>query len=214
MRQAVSGVPVTPDATEARRWARDELAEEIYAEAEPGLISRAVAWLLERLEGVQMPDGPGSRLWLALLLLLVAASVVMALRLAGPVRLRRRAGRSREELLGGPALTADGHRRAADEHAAAGRWDDAVRERFRAVVRSLEERALLTVSPGLTADEVAREAGRLLPAVAAQLDAGARLFDDVQYGGRPATAEQDAAMRALDDAVAAARPDLTTAGAR
>jgi hypothetical protein len=203
----LTGIPVLPDADEARRWARDELADEVYRQAEPGFVARAVQWLLDRLTSIDVPDGPGSRVLLVLLLLLLAAAVVVAIALAGPVRLRR-ARRSSGEVFDDPSLSAQCHRRAAAEHAAAGRWAEAVREQFRAMVRSLEERALLTPTPGRTADEVAREAGALLPAVAADLASGALLFDDIWYGDRPATALHHAELRALDDAVAAARPDL------
>ena len=62
--------------------------------------------------------------------------------------------------------------------------------------------------PGRTADEAAAEAGRALPDRDAELRAAARLFDDVWYGGRAATA-MDAQLRAVDEAVRA-----TAAGAR
>lgn len=212
MRRAQPSVPVLPDADEARRWARDELADEVYREAEPGLVSRAVQWLLDRLASLELPDGPGSRVLLVSVLLLLAVGVVVALALAGPVRLsgRRAAG---GHVFDEEARTADRHRAEADAHAASGRYAEAVRERFRAVVRSLEERALLTPAPGRTADEVAAEAGRLLPTVADDLAAGARVFDDVWYGGRSATAGHDQRLRALDEAVARARPTLEKADA-
>ena len=83
-----------------------------------------------------------------------------------------------------------------------------MRERLRAVVRSLEERAVLDERPGRTADEAAAEAGRALPGCAAGLRSAAVLFDEVWYGGRPAGPESYAALRDLDAQVQAARPDL------
>lgn len=198
--------PVTPDADEARRWLLDELAQEVYRQAEPSLFARAVGWLLDRLQAIDLPDGPGSQVLLVALLLVVAAGIVVALALAGPVRLARRRGRG--EVFEDVARAAVDHRRAADDHAAAGRWADAVQERFRAIVRSLEERALVTPAPGSTADEVAGEAALVLPDLDDELRAAARLFDDVRYGGRPGTAEQDARLRLLDEAVRTARPAL------
>ena len=132
----------------------------------------------------------------------------MALRLkVGP--LGRREARE-QALFSGRARTAAEHRAAADAHAAAGEWADAVRERLRAVVRSLEERAVLDQRPGRTADEAAAEAGAALPAVAAELRRAARLFDDVWYGGRAAGPESDAALRAVDEQVRAARQGQTS----
>ncbi|HCA84735.1 MAG TPA: hypothetical protein DEQ61_04090, partial [Streptomyces sp.] len=80
--------------------------------------------------------------------------------------------------------------------------------RMRALVRSLEERALLDPRPGRTADEAAAEAGRPLPAHADRLRAAARDFDDVVYGGRHATAETYARLRELDVELQQARPLL------
>ena len=70
-------------------------------------------------------------------------------------------------------------------------------ERFRAIVRELEERAVLAEQPGRTAGEAAAAAAGRLPALAAELAAAARLFDDVRYGGRVATpAAHDGPARA------------------
>ncbi|HVL86337.1 MAG TPA: DUF4129 domain-containing protein, partial [Pseudonocardia sp.] len=105
----------------------------------------------------------------------------------------------------GPRTSAD-HRAAADAHAARGEWDAAVRERFRAVVRDLEERELIDTRAGRTAGEAATDAGLVLPSCAADLHAAAGLFDEVVYGGRRAAQDGDARIRAVDDAVRRARP--------
>jgi hypothetical protein len=52
--------------------------------------------------------------------------------------------------------------------------------------------------PGRTADEAAEEAGVQLPALRAELSEAARIFDEVRYGNRPATAEQDQFLRQVD----------------
>jgi hypothetical protein len=109
-------------------------------------------------------------------------------------------------LFTGHVRTAAEHRAAADAHSAAGRWADAVRERLRAVIRSLEERGVLDERPGRTADEAATDAGAVLPSSAAELRRAARHFDEVWYGGRTAGPESDALLRGLDERVRAARP--------
>jgi hypothetical protein len=91
----------------------------------------------------------------------------------------------------------------ADELAAAGRWAEAVRERLRAILRGLIERDLLPSSPGWTVMELARAGGRTRAALTGPLDAAAGIFSEIWYGLRPATAEDDAAMRGYADAVAA-----------
>ncbi|NEB80458.1 DUF4129 domain-containing protein, partial [Streptomyces sp. SID14478] len=84
-------------------------------------------------------------------------------------------------------------------------------ERMRALVRALEERALLDPRPGRTADEAATEAARPLPQHAERLHAAAREFDDVTYGGRTATPDTYQRLTALDSEVDRTTPSLTAA---
>lgn len=79
---------------------------------------------------------------------------------------------------------------------------------MRALVRALEERALLDPRPGRTADEAASEAARPLPGHAARLHTAARDFDDVTYGGRTADEATYRKMSALDDDLRRTRPHL------
>ncbi|MFF7250423.1 DUF4129 domain-containing protein [Embleya sp. NPDC008237] len=199
--------PVDIPRDDARDAARDELSRTEYHRNDAGPVRRALDWFLDRLGDLISRAGdhsPGGGLGLVVIVLLViAALVVLRLRL-GPLRTARRA---ELPLYGdrGP-LSAAEHRAAADAHAAGGRWDEAVRERFRAIVRALEERAVLDVRPGRTADEAAAEAGRALPDAAADLRAAAATFDDVHYGGRTADRDLDRDLRDLDARCAAARP--------
>ncbi len=206
--------PLDPGRDQARDWARRELADPVYAQARPGWVERLVAWALARLDALQLPGGlaPGRALGLALLVGLLALLVVLVLRRTGFVRRGARAGSAAGAVLDDVRRTAAEHRRLADEAAAVGRYDVAVRERFRAVVRSLEERTLLEERAGRTATEVAVDAARVLPGHAVELAAAARVFDDVRYGGHPAGAGHDTRLRRLDEAVAAARPALAHTG--
>lgn len=204
----IASVPVDLGRDEAAQLAREELAKQVYRDAGPGLVERLVRWLLE--QAGRLLDGaagvsPGGYSGLVVVLLLVAAAVVAVRLKVGP--LGRRAARE-EALFVGRTRTAAQHRAAADAHAAAGAWAEAVRERLRAVVRSLEERAVLDERAGRTADEAAADAGRALPSCAVGLRAAAVLFDEIWYGGRPAGPESYAALRDLDAQVQAARPDL------
>lgn len=197
--------PVELDREAAREVAREELAKQVYQEAGPSLTERLVLWLVGRLEdalnaGAEVaPGGYGG--FLVLLLLLVVAVVAVRLRL-GP--LGARTG-GRQSLFTGAARTAAQHREAADRHEAEGDLAEAVRERLRAIVRSLEERSVLEPRPGRTATEAAREAGQALPTHAAALADAARIFEDVWYGGRPATSASAQQLREVDRALAGAR---------
>ena len=134
----------------------------------------------------------------------VLTTVVYAVRrsggLHGQARSRRGAG-----VFNGTQLSAGEYRAAADRAAAAGEWRLAVLERFRAIVRELEERAVLVPQPGRTANEVAHEAGSWLPELRSDLIGGALVFDEVHYGDHPGDGEADATLRRLDERVRHAR---------
>lgn len=203
----VAEVPVVPDADEARRWLERELADPVYHER-PSLLQRLLEWLGELFDGLGGGIGVGNG-WtlLALLggLLLIA---LIAFLVTGPVRRGRRIAGARSVLDADDRRTAADLRASADAAAARGDWATAVADRFRAVVRSLEERAVLDERPGRTAHEAVEDAALRLPAHAADLRTAGRLFDDVVYGERTPGAADDAGLRELDARVAATRPTL------
>ncbi|MDI2131445.1 DUF4129 domain-containing protein [Yinghuangia seranimata] len=201
--------PVDIPRDPAADLAREELSKPIYHQDDPSLIQRVLNWLMDRFSELLdrasnlAPGGPFGLIVLALVLLAVVIAVRMRL---GPLRVARRAAARRGLFAGEGPRTADEYRRLADAHAARGDWDAAVQDRLRAVVRALEERAILDERAGRTADEAAAEAGIHLPQLADPLQAAAVMFDDVRYGAHPATADMDAALRDLDTRCAAARP--------
>jgi hypothetical protein len=200
-----AGAPLDPTRDEARRWARHELSDPVYAQHEPGWAERALLWLWHSLDNLSLPAGPGSTGGLVILLALVVLAVLVVWLRTGPMR--GPTARARQQaVLQGTMRTAAEHRALADQAAEQGRWQEAVRERFRAVVRGLEERGLIDELPGRTAQEVATDAGRSLPAHRVLLREAAGVFDDVCYGSRAATSEHDAVVRRLDAQVAAATP--------
>ncbi|MFE2923022.1 DUF4129 domain-containing protein [Streptomyces goshikiensis] len=201
--------PVTTPRDPAREAAERELSKPVYHQNDPGLVERALdrfwEWV-DELFGRASGATPGGGLGL-LAILLLALLVIAALwwRLGTPHRTATDPGTLFDD---GPRSAAD-HRAAAEAHATAGRWTEAVQERMRAVVRSLEERTLLDPRPGRTADEAAAEAAGPLPRHAADLRAAARAFDDVTYGGRTGDPDTYARLRTLDLALERAKPLLT-----
>jgi Domain of unknown function (DUF4129) len=206
----VAQVPVQPDAEQGRAWARAELAGPEYEH--PSLVRRALAWLIDRLLDLPLPHGSGTAITGTLVVGALVALLAWAVRRAGGPLGRRRS--APEAVFDDAPRSAAWHRAAADAAAAAGDLRTAVLERFRAVVRELEERAVVAEQPGRTAGEAAQAAASRLPALGERLTVGARIFDDVRYGGRPATAAMDDALRDLDAALRAERlVPLATTGA-
>ncbi|MFE9634721.1 DUF4129 domain-containing protein [Streptomyces sp. NPDC006463] len=201
--------PVTTPREPAQEAAERELSKPMYHQNDPGLLDRALRKFFEWLDdlfGAASGATPGGGLGIVVIVLLVVLAVgALWWRLGSPSRAVSGAGVLFDE---GIRSAAD-HRTAAEAHAAAGRWTEAVQERMRAVVRSLEERTLLDPRPGRTADEAAAEAAVCLPDHAGDLRAAARTFDDVTYGGRTADADAYARMRALDLTLDRAKPLLT-----
>ncbi|MFD8814120.1 DUF4129 domain-containing protein [Streptomyces sp. NPDC059627] len=202
--------PVTTPRDPAREAARHELSKRMYHEHDPGLFQRALNAVLDwvdRLLSAAASATPGGALGLVVVVLVVIA-VLGALwwRLGTP----RRQPVSAAALFDDRPRSAAEHRAAAEAHAAQGHWNQALQERMRAVVRALEERALLDVRPGRTADEAAAEAGRALPAHTDRLRAAAREFDDVTYGGRRAAQASYDRVADLDRDLERTKPVLAS----
>ncbi|SMQ16716.1 protein of unknown function [Streptomyces sp. Ag82_O1-12] len=205
--------PLTIPRDPAREAARRELSKRMYHENDPSLLQRALDAIWEwlgKLFNATSTATPGGTLGLIVIILAVIA-VLAALwwRLGTP----RRQPTTSATLFDDRPRSAAEHRAAAEAHAAQGHWNQAVQERMRALVRALEERALLDVRPGRTADEAAAEAGRALPAHTDRLRTAARDFDDVTYGGRSATEESYHRIAELDRDLERTKPQLATSSA-
>jgi len=185
------------DRDAAHEAARHELAKPIYPK--PSLIQRLMDWITELL--YRLADAgsslPGGWLTISVLLILLAIAVVVAVRIA---RRTMRTNRGSEfALFGEHELSAAEYRKVAEEYAAEGNWSAAIRHRLRAVARQLEESSVLDPVPGRTATELARDAGRAIPALAAELRRAVEAFNDVTYGERPGTEAGYRLIADLDD---------------
>lgn len=202
--------PLTPDADEARTWAQRELEKAIY-DRSPSLWDRFLDWLSDLWERIFDSSGTLGPVLMPLIVLLVVALVVgIALLIGGPIRRRRlRRGQGSVEVLDGDERSSRALRAAADAAAAAGEYGTAVLERYRAIVRSLDERAVLEDRQGRTAHEAAVAAGARLAPCAADLRRAAEMFDGVCYGDLVPTADDDAWLRGVDRQVGSTRPSRT-----
>lgn len=198
----LADVPLDPGRDDARDAAARELSDPAYAAAGPNALERAFTWIVERI-GALVTGLGGAMTWQtgAIVLLVLVLVIVLVIRYWRGRSVRNIA--SARTVFARLDMTADDHRAAAEAAALAGDLAEAIRERFRAVVRELEQRGVLDPRAGRTVDEVAAEAGRALPVLADDLRGAAVSFDDVWYGGRPATSERYRHLVTVDDRVRA-----------
>ncbi|MCU1636438.1 MAG: hypothetical protein JWQ68_1677, partial [Cryobacterium sp.] len=158
------------------------------------------------------PTGEGLGAWLPVLLGAVGAAVLVATLLVfGLPRLNRRSGQDPGLFAGDDRRTADQLRRDARAAAAAGDWNGASEEMFRTITRDLDERTILTATPGTTAHSVALLAASAFPDEGARLAEGARVFDEVRYLGRAGTENGYRLLEELDRDLRDARPTSVAA---
>jgi hypothetical protein len=205
IRLALATAPLTPDAQEARRLLLEELADPRYRAAEPNWFDRLVQAVRDWFTSLTLPgDGAGVPLAALIGVLVLVVLVVVALVIAGRPRLRQRSRVTGAVLADDDGRSAAELRALAEAAAARGDWDEALVERFRALVRALDERTILTVSPGTTAHGFSRRAAAVFPASADALRRSAEAFDRVRYLGQPCGREDCERVAELDRALAAA----------
>jgi len=184
----------------ARREAERELVKPEYHHTPP-LLVRVLRWVFDQLSTLldnASRVAPGGGWGLVGLAVLVVGLVLVLRWRFGSLAAASRRGTVFDT--DGPRTAAE-HRQSAESAAAEGDWATAIRERFRAVVRALEERTVIEPRLGRTADEAAAEGGSTLPVAASALHAAAQVFDEVEYGGRAATERGYRVVVDADDAV-------------
>jgi hypothetical protein len=204
LRALPAHAPLDPSPGEARSWLQRELLNPEYHQQ--NLVQRLVTWL-ERQIGRGLAAAE-----LATPLSTFAAMLIFLLLLGGLIWLLSRtrgAGRARTSvgpvLDDGEVVTAAELRARAETALAGGRPEEALVDGFRALAVRQVERGRLEDSPGATAHEVALSLATRYPQHGERVGDGARLFDLVLYGDRPATPEQATGVLTLDDELAGAR---------
>lgn len=197
-----TGVPVEPDAPDARDLLLNELSDPAYAESQPTWFDLIAQSVLDWFGSLRPGEGGGPpALGLVIGAIVLAAAIAAAILVYGLPRWRSRS-RLATELLGErDRRTARQLRRDAERAAAAGDWPRAIAERYRAIARALDERTIVTALPGTTAHGFARAAARQFPENGSQLEAAADRFDGVRYLDRPGTAADYTLVRELDEAI-------------
>lgn len=213
-------VPVELGRDEARRRVLEELAKGKYeGELPPWLqdlwiriqevLLEIVRFVLGLTDGPAGVAGGGISIGFVIILAVIVIGIGLLVWKVGLPRWRRSRARDAAVELAAD-LAPEDYRTAAERFAAAGDWRAAVRDRFRAVVKTLEIVTILDPRPARTAFEASTLAGRALPEQATALRAGAEVFSAVMYGDRAADASTYRQLVELDGQVteAAERADL------
>lgn len=208
------GVPVDPDAEEARRLLLDELSKTEYREAQPTWFDRLASAIGDWLQSLTIgsPGGPPG-IGQLIVVLIVVVALVVAFLVFGLPRLSTRS-RVTGSLFGDDdARDAATIRRAAESAAGTGDFALAITEMFRATARGLAERTVLSTTPGTTAHDFAQRAALAFPTFVGPLGDAANAFDEVRYLGRDGTRAQYDAIAALERGLREEKPVLETVGA-
>jgi len=191
---------VDPD--QAREQARQVLEDDRYQPRDvPRPLEGVLRWIGERVGDVLDPVGDALATPLGLALAFLAVAALTTALVVAAVRRRNRTAeheavaRRRARSLDPAVLDEE-----AERAEAAGALDAAVRLRFRAGVLRLEQAGVVPARADAT---TARLVGRIAVPAFAPL---ARSFDEIAYGGRPATPDDVAAARRdWPEVIAAAR---------
>jgi hypothetical protein len=177
------------DAAEVRRRASELLSGPPYRDGEEGPLGAAWRaareWLAEQLTRLlSLFGGDAAVAWLLVGLGVVVLAVVVWRATRG-LALDRAVEAPETGPAGRPARAwhAD-----ADGHEAAGRWADAVRCRYRALVGQLVEVGVVEDVPGRTVGELDRELLENAPMLAEDVARAGEVFAAIFYGRQPADA--------------------------
>lgn len=191
--------PLTPDADTARFWLEQELSNGIYGQRE-SLLSKLLRGLQDFLAGISINSVPS---WGSVgLVVLIVVLGALAIFFGGTLRTRAVARKSAEVFDNATASAAD-YRSKASDSARLGDFAQALLFTYRALVRSAEERVVISEQSGRTAVEAANAIGKALPTYMGALTQAAQLFDEVIYGDKTATSMDYEILVALDQKLTA-----------
>ena len=183
---------------EARDVVDDVLSDSRYDVPERSLLDRIGDWIEERINdvlGTLFDTGAGSLFAWLIIGTAVVATIVLILRVSGSVRLDRAPSISTMvELTRTPAEW----RAEAAELEAQGRWKEAMRSRYRALVGELVSLGHIPELPGRTAGEYRVDVAARDPVAATPFSAASDLFELAWYGDAPTGADESERFQRLE----------------
>jgi hypothetical protein len=179
--------PPDHDPSQVNRAADEILSRPEFQRAGPSRLERVWSWIGDQIAKVFGLIGGGvpSTIYGTLLLGAALAGIgVLIWRLVRnwPGR-RHRVPMPTATVVVDDRVTAAQWRRLAAEAGAQGRWREALRCRYRALVSDLDDVELLTEVPGTTTGEERAEIASSAPGASGDFAAATSLFDNAWYGG-------------------------------
>jgi hypothetical protein len=199
--------PPEHDPASVRELADEILAQPRYDRPGRSIPDRVLEWLGEQIarliEGLVGGGGGAVVAWI--ILLGFAGAVVLLLVRYGKVTLPSPAVDVEPEVMVELTRSAREWRAEADRLEAEGRWREALRCRYRALIADLVRRGTIPEQAGRTAGEYVRDVVARQPEAAVPFAAATELFEAVWYGGADAGPGEAARFRGLDARVLAVR---------
>jgi hypothetical protein len=186
----------------ARDAAKQVLARPEFHRPGPSIIQRIERWISEAISrALDAISGVAGGGFVASLILIAAVALVVVMLLRFGKGVQRDAPRPAARVRTGRGRSADDWRAEAAQHEAAGKWRDALRCRYRALVAELAGNGLLDDIPGKTTGEERADIARAAPDASPPFTEATALFDDVWYADAPTGAAENERLRSLSDAV-------------
>ena len=201
--------PSEHDPATVRELADQILSDARYDEPSESPVQRVMRWLGEQLTDLIESlagggDAFGTVIAWAILLGALAAVVVLLVRY-GRITLPSAPTDPEPEVMVELTRTPSEWRDEAEALEADGRWEEALRCRYRALVADLVRRGVIADQAGRTAGEYVRDVAGREPSVAATFAAATELFEAVWYGGASSGPAESARFRELDASMLAVR---------
>jgi hypothetical protein len=201
--------PSAHDPTAVRDLADQILSQARYDEPSKSIPERVMSWLGEQLTRLVEALAGGGDAFVTLLawaILLGAAGAILYLLVRhGRLMLPAASVDPEPVVMVELTRTAREWRDEADALEAAGRWEEGLRCRYRALVADLVRRGVIADQAGRTAGEYARDVALRQPDAAPSFSAATELFEAVWYGGASSGPAESERFRALDQRVLAVR---------
>jgi hypothetical protein len=194
--------PPQHDPDSVRQLAHDILSRSEFRQRPPGLFERVARWLSDVIARIFDSVGGGGGNAFGWVVLVVAVGVAIYA-IARTTRTVRRDPVVRESVAVESGRSAAAWRDEADSLEAAGRWKDALRCRYRALIVDLVTRGVVEDVAGRTSGEYRRDVTTALPAEAVDFAGATELFERAWYGDEPTGASESARFRSLADRVVA-----------